>query len=152
MKKTLLAGIALAMFGVSAAMAGVIEDRQTIMKGFGKANAALGGLAKAYDPQIEYAQLKVLSDGAANLAALFPAGSDQSSDPAVKTLALPAVWTDMPGFQAALAKFTVDVKNAQLTYDAASFTQAYAAVSADCGACHRTYRAPLPRPPAAAAP
>lgn len=153
MKKTLWAGIALAVFGISTASAGVITDRQNIMKSFGQANTALNGMANPnpYDTALAQVQLRVLNDGAAKLGAMFPAGSDKSSDPAEKTLALPTVWSDTPGFQAALTKFVTDVKAAQVAYDSRSFTAAYAAVGADCGGCHRTYRAPLPRPPGAPA-
>src|ERR1700761_9315930 len=112
MKRALLAGVALAVIGVSAATAGVIDDRQTIMKGFNGASRTLGGMARGttpYDAAAATAQLQILSDGAAKLGALFPAGSDKDTDTA-KTLALPTVWSDQPGFQAALAKFAADVK------------------------------------------
>jgi cytochrome c556 len=153
MRKTLLACIALTVFGVSTATAGVITDRQNIMKSFAQANTALNGMMypNPYDTSLDQAQLRVLSGGAAKLGDMFPTGSDKSSDPAEKTLALPTVWSDTPGFQAALAKFTSDVKAAQVAYDSRSFTNAYPAVAADCGACHRTYRAPLPRPAGAPA-
>jgi cytochrome c556 len=141
--------IGLAMIGVSAASAGVIDDRQNIMKGFTAANRTLGGMAKgmpAYDPATAAAQLQVLSDGSEELFALFPVGSDKDTNTA-KTLARPTVWSDNSGFQAMSAKFAADVKAAQMTKDAVSFTAAYTAVAADCGACHLTYRTPLPPAP-----
>src|SRR4051812_24332722 len=110
MKKALLAGIALAMLGVSAATADVIDDRQTVMKGFNTANNDLLLLTKdTYGPAAAGALLQVIGGGAAKLGALFPAGSDKDTDP-VKTRALPTVWSDAPGFQAALAKLIADVK------------------------------------------
>ena len=153
MKKALWAGIALATIGISTASAGVIDDRQTIMKSFAQANTALNGMKNPspFETNLAQAQLRVLNDGAAKVGGLFPAGSDKDPNPAVKTLALPTVWSDTPGFQAALAKFTADVKAALVTYDSRSFTNAYTAVAADCGACHMTYRAPLPRPAGAPA-
>src|SRR5438874_10002653 len=75
MNKPVLWGMSFVVLAASAASAGVIDDRQAIMKSFAQANTILVGLSKAYDPQIEYAQLKVLSEGAGKLGALFPAGS-----------------------------------------------------------------------------
>jgi cytochrome c556 len=150
MKKALWAGVALAVIGVSAATAGVIDDRQTIMKGFNNASRTLGGMARGttpFDAAAAAAQLQVLSDGGAKLTSLFPAGSDKDTDTA-KTLALPTVWSDTPGFLAAAAKFNADVKTAQATTDAAGFTAAFMAVNGDCGGCHKTYRAQPPRPAA----
>jgi cytochrome c556 len=152
MKKALWAGVALAVIGISAAVAGPIEDRQAVMKSFNDAGRALGGMARGqapYDAATAKAQLQILSDGAAKLGGLFPPGSDTSADPNVKTLALPTVWSDTAGFQAAAAKFAADVKTAQATTDAAGFTTAFMAVNMDCGGCHRTYRAQPPRPPGA---
>jgi cytochrome c556 len=147
MKKTILLGLLLAGVGTAAALAGPIEDRQAVMKQFNDASRILGGMARGtapYDATTAKAQLQILSDGAAKLGGAFPAGSDKSDDPAVKTLALPTVWSDSAGFQAAAAKFAADVKTAQATSDQAGFTAAFQTVQADCGACHRTYRAPLP--------
>ena len=56
------------------------------------------------------------------------------------------VWSDPAGFAAAAAKFSAGVKTAQATTDQASFAAAFQTVNADCGACHRTYRAQPPRP------
>ena len=147
MKKALLAGIALSALCVSAATAGVIDDRQTIMKGFNTANNDLLLLTKdTYSPATVGALLQVINSGAAKLAALFPAGSGTDTDTA-QTRALPAIWSDAPGFQAALAKLSADVKAVEATKDAASFGIAYSAVATDCNDCHRTYRARPPRAP-----
>ena len=149
MKKTLWAGIALAVFGISTASAGVITDRQNIMKSFGQANTALNGMANPnpYDTALAQVQLRVLNDGAAKLGAMFPAGSDKSSDPAEKTLALPTVWSDTPGFQAALTKFVTDVKAAQVAYDSPQLHRGL------CGGGGRLWRLPshLSGAPAASA-
>ena len=149
MKKTLLLGLLLAGVGTAAALAGPIEDRQAVMKSFNDTSRTLGGMARGtapYDAAAAKAGLQVLADGAAKLGGAFPAGSGVSADPAVKTLALPTIWSDPAGFQAAAAKFTADVKAAQATSDQASFATAFMAVNADCGGCHRTYRAQPPRP------
>jgi len=70
---------------------------------------------------------------------LFPAGSDKG-----ETKALPAVWSDMAGFQAAS-------KNADAAYDKlavaagsgdlAAVTAAFGDTGKACGACHDKFRA-----------
>jgi len=148
MKKSVVAGLLLATVCATAAMAGVIEDRQAIMKDFNTASRTLNGMAQGtvpFDQAAARVQLQLIVDGSAKLPTLFPAGSDQSTD-TVKTLALPAVWSDTPGFTAAAAKISADAKAAMAATDAASFKVAFQAVQGDCGGCHRTYRAAPPRP------
>jgi cytochrome c556 len=145
-KKALLAGIALAMLSISAATAGVIQDRRTIMTGFNTANNDLLLLTKdTYSPTAAAPLLQVISTGAAKLSALFPPETGDNVD-TTETRALATVWSDAPGFQAALAKLIADVKTAQDIKDAASFGAAYTEVASDCQACHRTYRGRQPRP------
>jgi len=152
MKKAFLAGVVLVTLGATTALAGVLEDRQDIMKGFGNAaGRVLGGMAKGttpFDAAAAKTQLQLIVDGAAKLPTLFPAGSDQNTDTA-KTQALPTVWSDMPGFKAAAAKLGTDATAAMAATDQASFATAFQTVNADCGACHKVYRAaPPPRPAA----
>ena len=70
---------------------------------------------------------------------MFPAGSDKG-----ETKALPTVWSDMAGFQAAS-------KNADAAYDKlavaagsgdlAALTAAFGDTGKACGACHEKFRA-----------
>ena len=72
---------------------------------------------------------------------MFPAGSDKGD-----TKALPTVWSDMAGFQAAS-------KNADAAYDKlavaagsgdlAAVTAAFGDTGKACGACHTKYRAKI---------
>ena len=88
------------------------------------------------EAQPEAAKLKQL--GLA-FVSLFPAGSDKG-----ETKALPAVWSDMAGFQAAS-------KNADAAYDKlavaagsgdlAAVTAAFGDTGKACGACHDKFRA-----------
>ncbi len=154
MKKTFWVGLLLVTVSASAALAGALEDRQALMKQFGGTGRILGPMAKGttpYDAMTANAQLQILVDGAAKMPGLFPPGSDMDSA-TTKSMALPTVWTDMPGFKAAAAKLGTDAKAAMAATDQASFTTAYAVVQSDCGACHKTYRAAPPPRPAAAAP
>lgn len=139
MKKALLAGLALTVFGVSTASAGVIEDRQALMKVFSAANVKMLLITRdAYKPEDADAQFQILLNGAAKLAALFPEGSEMGSN----TKALPTIWQYPAGFQGALDKFVEDVKTARGNLkDVDGFASAFNVVAKDCDACHDTYRA-----------
>jgi cytochrome c556 len=70
---------------------------------------------------------------------LFPAGSDKGD-----TKALPTVWSDMAGFQA--ASKAADAAYTQLATaagsgDLAQLTAAFGATGKACGACHEKFRA-----------
>ena len=151
MKTSGWAGLLLVAISASAAFAGAIEDRQALMKSFGASGRPLGGIAKGttpFDAATVNAQLQIIVDGSATIPGLFPAGSDSG---ATKTGALPTVWSDNAGFQAAAAKLGADAKAAQASTDQASFATAFQTVQADCNACHKVYRAPpAPRPAAPA--
>jgi cytochrome c556 len=70
----------------------------------------------------------------------FPKGSDKGHD----TKALPAVWTDMAGFQKAANELATEAdKLAQLASagDADGVAAQVKVVGDACSACHRTYRA-----------
>src|SRR5580698_3337313 len=151
MKKSFWTGLLLVTVSASAALAGALEDRQDLMKQFNGASRTLNGMARGttpYDAAAANTQLQILVDGAAKIPGLFPAGSNMDSATA-KTLALPTVWSDTAGFQAAAAKLGSDAKAAMAADDKASFATAFQTVQADCNACHKTYRAaPPPRPAA----
>jgi cytochrome c556 len=72
--------------------------------------------------------------------ALFPPGSDRGN-----TGALPVVWTDWPGFQAAEATLETRVRALQAAAAAGDRAAVQAAVrttGAACQACHDKYRRP----------
>lgn len=148
MRKTLVVAIAGALAAgamvggatVALAQANVIKERQENRKQAGAAMRAIKGIIDAKGPTagaVEHAaKLKTLEVA---FVKLFPAGSDKG-----ETKALPVVWTDWAGFQAAN-------KNAEAAIDklataAGSGNQeALAAAFADtgkaCGACHDKFRA-----------
>ena len=67
---------------------------------------------------------------------LFPDNS-KSGD----TAALPAVWENKADFNAKLAKFGADAKDAAAKVkDEASFKAVFPEVQKNCGGCHQTYR------------
>ena len=68
---------------------------------------------------------------------LFP----DSSKTGGETEALPAIWENKADFEAKLAKFSADAKEADATVkDLDSFKAAIANVGKNCGGCHNTYR------------
>jgi cytochrome c556 len=154
MKKIGSAVALLALFGATVAFAGPVEDRQALMKDFNTTSAALRGVAAGttpFDAAAVKTQLQTLVDGAAKLPGMFPAGSQTTTGP-TPSLAQPAVWSDSAGFAAAAAKFGADAKAAQAATDTASFAAAWQTASADCNACHMTYRARPQRPAGAGGP
>ena len=148
MRKTLVVAIAGALAAgamvggatIALAQADVIKERQQNRKDAGAAMRAIKGIIDAKGPTSgaveQAAKLKTLEEA---FVKLFPAGSDKG-----ETKALPVVWTDWAGFQAAS-------KNADAAFDklataAGSGNQeALAAAFADagkaCGACHDKFRA-----------
>jgi cytochrome c556 len=71
---------------------------------------------------------------------MFPKGTEQGND----TKALPAIWSDTPGFQK-IADELVDAADKMAEFakagDADGVAAQIKAVGQACGACHRTYRA-----------
>jgi cytochrome c556 len=147
MRKTLVVAIVGALAAgavvggatIALAQTDVVKERQENRKQAGAAMRAIKGIIDAKGPTAgaveQAAKLKTLEVA---FVKMFPAGSDKD------TKALPVVWTDMAGFQAAS-------KNAEAAFDklataAGSGNQeALAAAFADagkaCGACHDKYRA-----------
>lgn len=144
MKKTLMVAVigALVAGGATFALAqgDVIKQRQENRK---ETAAAMRSIKGVIDSK---GDVKTVVEAAAKMKALenafdkmFPPGSDKGD-----TKALPTVWTDMAGFEAAS-------KNADAAYDKlamaagsgdlAAVTAAFDATGKACGACHTKYRA-----------
>lgn len=69
-------------------------------------------------------------------------GADTKPGGAVKTSALPAIWTDPAGFEAAGAAYVKAESAVQASTDMASFKAAFPALGKACGACHEKFRQP----------
>jgi cytochrome c556 len=125
---------------IALAQADVIKERQENRKGAAAAMRAIKGIIDAKGPTSgaveQAAKLKTLE---AAFDKLFPAGSDKGD-----TKALPTVWSDWAGFQAAS-------KNADAAFDKlataagsgdmAALTAAFGDTGKACGACHEKFRA-----------
>jgi len=143
MKKIIAVALAVTGLGIAAAVAGVHEDREGLMKQNGGALKALSAAntATPFDAAAAKAPAQTLIDNAAKMPALF--GPDTQPD----AEALPTIWSDQAGFKAAAAKLGTDAAALQAATDQASFAVALKTVQGDCGGCHTVYRAkPAPKP------
>ncbi|MBX3575888.1 MAG: cytochrome c [Rhizobiaceae bacterium] len=141
MKTCLLALATLALLS-GAARADAIADRQAAMKSISGHVRQLAPFAQgksAYDAAAVGAELAALQwvVAAFDVDALFPAGSEAGD-----TKASPKIWQDRPGFQAAVDRFKgdIDAAVAAAPADAAALGPLFAAIGANCGACHGAWR------------
>jgi cytochrome c556 len=147
-KKTLVAAVFGALIAggivggatIAMAQADVIKQRQENRKQTAAAMRAIKGIidakgdAKTAVPQA--AKLKELENA---FVKMFPAGSDKG-----ETKALPAIWTDMKGFEAASAAANAaydKLAAAAGSGDLAALTAAFGDTGKTCGACHDKFRA-----------
>jgi cytochrome c556 len=144
MKKTLMVAVIGALVAGGAtfafAQADVIKERQENRKQVAAAMRTIKGVVDSKGDTkavVEAAaKMKMLENA---FVKLFPAGSDKGD-----TKALPTVWSDWAGFQAAS-------KNADAAYDKlavaagsgdiAAVTAAFGDAGKACGACHTKFRA-----------
>ena len=147
-KKTLVAAVVGALVAggivggatIAMAQADVIKQRQENRKQTAAAMRAIKGIidakgdVKSAVPQA--AKLKELENA---FVKMFPAGSDKG-----ETKALPAIWTDMKGFEAAnkasLAAYD-KLAVAAGSGDLGALTAAFGDTGKACGACHDKFRA-----------
>lgn len=147
MRKTLVVAIvgalaAGAMVGgatIALAQADVVKERQENRKQTAAAMRAIKAVIDNKEPTSkaveQAAKLKTLETA---FVKLFPAGSDKD------TKALPTVWSDMAGFQA--ASKAADAAYDKLAVaagsgDQAALATAFADTGKACGACHDKFRA-----------
>ena len=141
MIRTVLA-VTIFAFGATAVLAqnDPIAARKALMKTNGGAAGQGAKFMKGEEPfNLAKAQaiFATYQDVAAKAPALFPDNSKTGGD----TASLPAVWETKADFEAKLAKFGVDAKDAAAKVkDEASFKAIFPEVQKNCGGCHQTYR------------
>ena len=131
-----------AVAGTAFAQGDVIAERRAGLKRMGqhmeamklvaesRGDASATGLVPRVDDMIAFYR---------GLPARFPAGSGTGD-----TKALPAIWTDFAGFEAANTRLLGQLdtlKAAAASGDAAAFAAAYQTTGPACGNCHRSFRA-----------
>lgn len=127
--------------GTGIAMADPAEDREAVMKAFGKAMGELGPVAKGeknFDAAAVAASLAAMNEAGQKLdvAALFPEGS------AGDTEASPKIWENFADFQARAEKLKTDIAAAAATppADLAALQAQIGTLGQSCGGCHELYR------------
>lgn len=142
MKKIVSATLMLGLLGTAVALAQAPamspakQEREALMRANNGAMRALQPLVAAFDAAAVKAQGQILVDNGGKIAAQYAAGTDQAD-----TGVQPTVWSDAAGFKAAADKFTADARQVLAATDGPSLQAALTAVNADCGSCHRAYRA-----------
>jgi cytochrome c556 len=148
MKRTVLAAALLAGVLSGAAWAqsaaDAIAQRQAGLKAIG---TATGDIKRVMDANGDLATVAAKAEEVSafgkRMPALFPAGSGAESGQ--RTRALPAIWQNKSDFDAiagTLAREADRLAAALKAGDRAATAAAFGAMTGQCGACHRPYRAP----------
>jgi cytochrome c556 len=119
--------------------AGVIEGRQAAMRMSGAVLGAMkGAIDRGDDVKNQGFPASALASWAKAIPGMFPAGSAGPDSGA-----LPAVWSDRAGFEAAAAAYAAaagKLGDAARAGDTAAFAAAWTQVRATCGGCHDKYK------------
>lgn len=125
-------------------LSAVVAERREGLKAVGENMTAIAGVARAGgDPRGTVERIAAVQAFFPTMAARFPAGTQQGA-PGLDTRALPSIWTDRAGFDAALAAMgprLAALREAAASGNVANFQAAVQATGAACGDCHRPYRA-----------
>jgi cytochrome c556 len=119
-----------------------IEEREALMKSFGRAATLTSKMVKG---ELPYEAGKVgdafetWGNGIKKFGSLFPEDSKTGGD----TRALPKIWSDRAEFEKHIADFEKDVaaQKANAISGLDGLKQAMAVVGKDCGGCHKEFRA-----------
>jgi cytochrome c556 len=143
MRRLLFGGLALAV-GIVATAASAIDDpivtRKKLMQANGGAMGAVQAMIKGelpFNAAVAQSAYRTFNAVAYSVGDYFPAGSDQG-----ETRALPEIWSDMAGFEAALAKLQ-EASDAARATEPKSIEDVQAAIGPigqACGGCHEKYR------------
>ncbi|WP_431305260.1 cytochrome c [Sediminicoccus sp. BL-A-41-H5] len=124
--------------------AAVVTERREGFKAAGDNMTAVAAVARAGgDPRGTVERIAAIQAWFATAGTLFPAGTQQGAA-GLDTRALPAIWTDRAGFDAAMAAVQprlAALREAAASGNVANFQAAVQATGAACGDCHRPYRA-----------
>jgi cytochrome c556 len=137
-----VAGIGILAGTLAIAADDPIAVRQSLMKNNGAAAGALGKMAKgevAFDAVAAQLALRTIHAVSFAYGHYFPEGSQTGMD----TKALPAIWSDRAGFDAALAKLQDAAKAAVASPPATreELGATMGSIGGACGGCHKAFRA-----------
>lgn len=117
------------------------EQRHELMEGVGEGAKTIGSMLegeRAFDGAAALEALQTWDHASGVFGGMFPDGSDGSED-----RALPSIWTDRAGFDAALQEWA-DAVDAAIAANPQTLEDLQAAagpVFKRCKACHEDYRA-----------
>jgi cytochrome c556 len=141
MRIAIIAAALVASIGAAAAQAEIINQRQTILKTFGAQSREPGAMLRG-EAAFELAKVKTflatLKTESPKLAGMFPdgsvgvAGTKAQANIAGERAQFTAIWTKLAA-DAAAAETAITSE--------ATFKTELPKVLANCGACHRPYRA-----------
>lgn len=119
-----------------------IAERQNLMKAQAQATGGGAKMLKG-EEAFDLARARKIFETylvtTSKFAGLFPDDSKTGG----KTRALPSIWQDRAGFNAAIAKFDADAKaGLAATTSVDTFKAAFQKATTNCQSCHETYRAP----------
>jgi cytochrome c556 len=133
-----VAAVAVVAFGATVAVAqqDPIAAREGLMKANGRNAGVVSKMIKGeapYDAAKVKAAFDQWDETAQKMVSLFPDNSKSGN-----TRALPAIWSERPKFEAAVAKFKKDVgdNRAKAMTGLDGLKVAMAAVGKNCGGCH----------------
>lgn len=117
------------------------KERHELMEGVGDGAKTIGSMLEGerpFDAAAAMEALQTWDHASAVFGDLFPAGSDSSDD-----RALPSIWSDRAGFDAALQEWAeaVDAAVAADPQTLEGLQAAAGPVFKKCKACHEDYRA-----------
>ena len=139
-RSVMIAAILALTVGTVAAQVDIIKNRQTIMKGVGKATGDLFKVVKGeakFDLKQAQDAFAIYADAGKKMPGLFPDTTKTGGD----TAALPKIWEAKADFEARFSKLTADSERLGPTIkDEASFKVALTEVTKNCGGCHELYR------------
>ena len=148
--KSLVLGLSLAVvtggLAFAAAHGDAVNARKMAMKEVGGAMGAVARMAKGeapFDAAVALASFQKMNDVAKVYGDYFPDGSQTGTDAEGKaTTAAPAIWENMDGFKAAIAKFEADTAAAVAAAPASAeaLGPVLGSVGGNCSSCHENFR------------
>jgi cytochrome c556 len=128
---------------MAAAQQDPVSQRQALMRANGAALRQIDGIIRAgADPAGALTPAQRIAGIAAQIATLFPPGTDSQSQPGVSG-AKPAIWQSFDDFQARAAALQDQaglLAAAAQSGDPAILRAQFDKVAAACGDCHHAYR------------
>ena len=141
LQSTVILASLIAMTAPAVAQGDVITARRDGLKGVARQMEGIKAVVdQRGDPRGTAAAIADMTRFFEGFPARFPAGSGAGD-----TRALPSIWSDRAGFEAANGNMVTQLRAFQAAANAgdqAAFAAAFQQTGATCGACHRPYRGP----------